>query len=394
MKTVAIVGGGFSGTAMAATVRLLSPDPIAVLLFDRSATFGAGLAYGTQDPHHWLNVPSVGMSAFEDEPAHFVDWLSEHGGDTEEGFATRATYRRYLEFLLTLPPKNSASSLETLGEEVVTIEGEYCLRTQSGTRFAADAVVLATGYPRGSAWGGEAARPFAPETWPEEARSVVIIGSGLTALDAAASVFDRYPSAQVTCVSRHGLVPRPYASAPSRVLSSPYPTGSLRRILRWLRAEVALADREGGGWISVFDAMRPHWETVWQCLDTRERAQFTRHLLRYFESFRHRVPPPLQRRLASYWESGALTVRRGCPSPADLVIDASGPRWDWEREPLFRTLFDQGLSKRGPLGMGIETTRPGLYVVGPPRRGAEWETTAVREIRRQIKLVAEAILAS
>jgi uncharacterized NAD(P)/FAD-binding protein YdhS len=410
MRTVAIIGGGFSGTTLAATLLARSEAPIEVLLFERRGTFGAGVAYGTLDGHHWLNVPSAGMSAFEDQPDHFVRWLCEHGAEREGNFATRATYGRYLAALLKLPPRHPDSKLRTINREVILIEDDGCLRTKGGGSHEAEILVLATGYLPESKFG-------VVNTWPDKGvENAVVIGSSLSALDAAASILSRYPQARVVCVSRHGMLPRPFEEAPPRPLSSPFPTGSVRLIFRWLRHEIARAEVEGAGWTSVFEAMRPHWETLWQGLDDRDRARFRSHLARRFECFRHRIPPPLQRFLAPYLLSGALTVlrdhvleqggnsvrlRSGRSLTADMVLDASGPVWNWREssEPLYRQLFETGAVGAGPGGIGLQADEAGwlggrLYTVGPPLRGVKWETTAVREIRRQVQSIAEAILAT
>jgi uncharacterized NAD(P)/FAD-binding protein YdhS len=74
---VAIIGGGFSGTMVAVHLARSAPKS-RVLLFDRSGAFGRGVAYGTDDGRHLLNVPAGKISAFAEEPDHFLEWLQRH----------------------------------------------------------------------------------------------------------------------------------------------------------------------------------------------------------------------------------------------------------------------------------------------------------------------------
>ncbi|RYD73295.1 MAG: FAD/NAD(P)-binding protein, partial [Verrucomicrobiaceae bacterium] len=71
---VAIIGAGFSGTLLA--IHLLEAEagpPLTVALIERRGEFGKGVAYGTSCWRHLLNVPAAKMSAFPDQPDHFLE---------------------------------------------------------------------------------------------------------------------------------------------------------------------------------------------------------------------------------------------------------------------------------------------------------------------------------
>ena len=63
---VAIVGGGASGTLLAA--QLLRAGGTRVVLIERGARLGRGVAYGTRFAGHLLNVPAASMSGLPDDP--------------------------------------------------------------------------------------------------------------------------------------------------------------------------------------------------------------------------------------------------------------------------------------------------------------------------------------
>ena len=66
---VAIVGGGASGTILAAQ---LARRGIGSALIDGSGRAGKGVAYSTTEPAHLLNVRAEGMSAWAGEADHFA----------------------------------------------------------------------------------------------------------------------------------------------------------------------------------------------------------------------------------------------------------------------------------------------------------------------------------
>src|ERR1700744_5915598 len=80
-RRFAIIGGGFTGTAL--TIELLRrvSTPLEILLIDRRGHFGRGLAYGTQDDNHLLTVAAAKRSLLDGEPRHFVSWLATTRGN-------------------------------------------------------------------------------------------------------------------------------------------------------------------------------------------------------------------------------------------------------------------------------------------------------------------------
>ena len=89
---VAIIGGGFSGTIIAAQ---LARRGIASALIDGSGRAGKGVAYSTTEPAHLLNVRAEGMSAWSGEPDHFAQRFEGDGGN-RRGFAERRYFAAYL----------------------------------------------------------------------------------------------------------------------------------------------------------------------------------------------------------------------------------------------------------------------------------------------------------
>src|ERR1700692_4308524 len=74
-RHVVIVGGGASGALLACHLLRSLSENIQVTLIERNPAIGRGIAYGTADPGHLLNVRAANMSAFADDPDHFLQWL-------------------------------------------------------------------------------------------------------------------------------------------------------------------------------------------------------------------------------------------------------------------------------------------------------------------------------
>ena len=106
---LAIIGAGFSGSMVAIHVLAAARGSLTVALINKNADFGRGIAYGTRNPAHLLNVPAARMSAFVDDPDDFYRWLEEHrelceafgvGAARKDQFIPRALFGRYVSELL------------------------------------------------------------------------------------------------------------------------------------------------------------------------------------------------------------------------------------------------------------------------------------------------------
>ncbi len=72
--TVSIVGGGFTGTAVALHLRKIwrsDPSLLEVTVFEPRAELGRGLAYDSADASWRINVPAGRMSLDPDDEAAF-----------------------------------------------------------------------------------------------------------------------------------------------------------------------------------------------------------------------------------------------------------------------------------------------------------------------------------
>ena len=450
MTTIAIVGAGFSGTLLCLHLLRHCPPSTRLVLIERHSQFGRGLAYSTGNPSHILNVPAARMSAFHDRPGDFVAWLStqpEAASLGPDSFAPRRLFGAYIRALLNEELKRSGRDrLELVRGNVVGIDRgnpRLALQLERGDPIPAEIAVLAVGNfpPEPSAvpnrafydtpfYSGDPWSPAALDGLPPDA-PVLLLGTGLTAVDVAISLLDRKHTGPIHAISRRGLLPRRHASVPAHTPEhAPFPT-SVNDLARFLRREAARAAAQGSSWQPIIDELRPFTVDIWQTMPLRDRDRFLRHLRPWWEVHRHRMAPEVADRIEAaraagqfhlligrvrdYAEQdGRVTVfyrPRGKEQPEQLevarVINCAGPSADYDRmpDPLVRTLLTDGTARPDPLRLGLDVTtncallhRDGsisrrIFAVGPVTKGAFWEMTAVPDIRRQTEKLAEHLAA-
>lgn len=434
VPTIAVIGGGASAVALA---KATSPSAANLLIIERAPVVGLGAAYDA-DPSALLNVPAGRMSITEADPADFVRWAQAQGEAIQpEDYAPRALYGRYLRASLA----SAGSHVRCVYDEAVDAAPQGALwrvTLASGARLHVDGVVLATGNPapslpatlktarrQGLSVITEPWRPGALDRIGREDR-VFVLGTGLTFLDALAALRARRHEGPVLACSRRGLLPRPHGRRGDPV---PWPVTSPNDalgLLRLVRAMAAAAEAEGRPWTAVIDGLRHHVPALWLRLPHAERARFLRHVRPYWEVHRHRAPDPALAYVRALKQVGQLDViagrlisaeravdgvalrlsRRGSAEverrTVDHVIVATGPGdvHDAESGPLFVRLCSRGHVARDALGLGLRSAEdgaalgvtgrptPGLWLLGPLRKPARWESTAVPEIRAQARSLA------
>jgi uncharacterized NAD(P)/FAD-binding protein YdhS len=154
--TVAIVGGGASGSLVAAQLmRRHHRGGLRVVLIERREKLGRGVAYSTDNPQHRLNVPAGQMGALPRDPGHFVRWIRARGHDIGAAdFAPRGLYGEYLGSVLEDAERTALPGVEldrrhdaAIGMRVV--EGSdpprIVIELASGVTVVAHHLVLALG---------------------------------------------------------------------------------------------------------------------------------------------------------------------------------------------------------------------------------------------------------
>src|SRR4051794_21472329 len=141
---VAVVGGGASGTLTAIHLLASRAHDLTVSVHDASGELGKGLAYGTTDRRHLLNVRSRHMSAFPDIPSDLVEWARRTGREPDaQAFLSRRDYAVYLRETLERLRDDRLTFRAERVLDVAPVAGGFELRAAGGRVTRAATVVLA-----------------------------------------------------------------------------------------------------------------------------------------------------------------------------------------------------------------------------------------------------------
>jgi uncharacterized NAD(P)/FAD-binding protein YdhS len=434
---VAIVGAGYCGSLVAGHL-LRQKRVVEIDLIDTRLP-GRGLAYSTVWNDHLLNVPAGRMSAFVAEPNHFLEWVKANGHPQAqpESFIPRNTFGRYIQEVLQSAVRDAPVRHRMRYHAAKTVrvmhgpEGAR-LSLSSGDHILADRVILATGNPAPrpvetrsdhyfhSPWENGAVTGLRPQS------TVLLLGSGLTAVDAFLALRAQGHAGPVICVSRRGKASHVHTLY--RVLPEPFvPRGidSARHLLRAIRRRVLEAQAQGYDWRAVVDSLRPITNELWCGFDPAEKARVLRHLKTWWDIHRHRMAPEIGVTLEQAIRKKSLRfvagrLRQVQPDEEGLqvqlqlrggeslsmkverLISCTGSELNcWKSEdPFLRSLLESGRATPGEVGLGLRTDRTGalidaqgtastwLFAIGTPRFGDLFETTAIPELRIQAEALA------
>ena len=456
---VAIVGGGFSG--LVALVHLCRAIPSGTFaIMECHPLHFPGTAYGSCDSEHLLNVPAVRMGPIPEDPASFHRWLETQtpGKFRADAFVPRALFGAYLTEFVADEVARSGAHVSFVRAAVIDMHDAQshvnltldcaCDAADAPARpqpMAARCVVIAPGLPASPApWAdhvhGVSAAALIPDPWkagallgiPPDA-GIMLLGSGLTAVDIAEGLRRLGHRGVIRMVSRNGRLPLPHADhgEPPMLATREQFAGSPAKVLSVLRRAARQRIAAGLGWQGAIDAIRPHIPAIWKSWSTAERRHFIRRARALWEIHRHRVPVQVLADITAQCAAGTLIIERGelvAVHPATSgtvaasvrtadgathvhtvarVINCTGPSMNLRdtRHPLLASVQRNGLACTDDLGLGLRSddecrlvgtngvANPRIVIAGALRRGDMWEATAVPDLRVNAARAAATLVA-
>jgi uncharacterized NAD(P)/FAD-binding protein YdhS len=435
--SIAIVGGGASGALMAAHLLKCAGDAVRVTLIEPREQIGRGLAYATKNESHRLNVRASNMSAFADDPDHFWNWLRADGHRSEDRFCfvPRAVYGRYLGGLVEdRLAETDPRRLRWLRDIVTGLserDGSVTLRFSGSETAVFDMAVLCCGHEASETLDAPFVSPWEdPRSWNAAPDStILILGTGLTMVDAAIALSESGHRGPIVALSRRGLLPQAHRRVEPRPITQtelPSPA-RLSSFLNWLRARAREEMQNGGDWRSVVDGLRPHVQAIWRAMPRRSRQRFLEHARPWWDIHRHRMAPEVEAKIRALQESGRLRILPGHLLKVDAkrdsasvsirprasealvrlevsrIVSCRGLTSDPRRSsnPLVAQLVAEGYARADPLGIGLDVDNDcaivdasgraseRIFAVGPMSQAAFWESIAVPDIRLQAASLAQ-----
>lgn len=450
---VAVIGGGFSGAAVAYHLTRLAPGR-SIAVCEPRAFLGGGLAYDNHDPAHRINVPAKRMSLLPDDEEHFARWLAAANSGADDPdivgrdgalYPQRGVFGRYVASQIQ-PLVNDGHVLH-IRSDVRSLQPDgqrWRLSTSSGQTLNAQFVVIATTHPPPDV--PSALRPILGDPrlitdalvpgalsriQPED--RIVIVGAGLTMADVVASLDRQGHRGSITAISRRGLRSRGH----SITTSEPYgdfktPVARASGLLKQIRSTIADAESQGVTWHAVIDAVRTDAQTFWPQLPIAERRRIVRHLRVYWDVHRFRIAPQIEDALDRRISEGSLSIvasslTRVNATPQAITLSAAsrarGEVRSFDTDHLIVTTgpghatilatqsYLAGLAKAGhiksdPLGLGVAVDgeshalnlhgrpQPTLLVAGPLARATFGELMGLPQVSAHALRVAGEIAAA
>jgi len=442
--SVAIVGAGYTSAALVTHLLDRVPDAAEKIAVFGKGSFGHGAAFGTLHPEFRLNVRAQIMQLRPEYPELFPTWaeacLQDGDAYCDAGeFYRRADFARYIDHELSQLP--NCDEVNYIRQQVTSIRYQnspscWQLRTNTGDEYTALTLVLATGNPEPD-WScpveqaclNHEGHLLIKSPWTgswlldcDSEKSVLLIGGGLTAMDAVYALGQSGHRGNIHLVTPSGVLPPAQTGwVPAEAVKWPDDIFSASAVVRFMAGHLnqqPYCHWTDAEWQSRFEALRVHLNPVWRRLPAREKRRLMAHLGGSWSLARYRSAPQISQMAAQMISSKQLVLHTGRvnlisagkrgnsfsaylssgqPIDTDIIVNCSG----MGRDPLLASMIaDQVIQAdafgRGPqlagqlqLCSGDGHPYPCGYGIGAMTVGSEGDVVGATTIARQAANLAQ-----
>ena len=430
-----IIGDGFAA-AVSAIHLLRKGIPADALTIIGAGSLGKGNAYGCVSPSFRLNVREDLPIVFSEDPLHFARWAEANIDDPEAKtsagfFYRRADFGRYVAELIAA--EVGFEKIQRIAIKATRLnqahDGLWKLGTADGGLFYAEKVIIATGNspptwpcPIKSELGEQADPQLIENPWTGQylaaiqlEEHVVLLGGGLTALDAIYALAEQGHRGLITIVGPRPLFP-PTQAQWSRQKQPNWPEKlSPAKLVRFMRQYLPSAPTTSTEWQCAWEELRPNLNAIWQQLTPHQRQSLFKRLGWAWSLYRFRASPQtikaheqlranhqiqfaVGRAKQVERSKGTITVQlnNGQRIQADRIVNCTGVGPDL----FLNRMIADAMAIPDPLGhaIGVNTNlnviKPNrqawnnLWMLGPATMGSLGDVVAASAISKQAEELA------
>jgi uncharacterized NAD(P)/FAD-binding protein YdhS len=408
MKSVSIIGGGFSGLMVAHHLINEATLPIRVCIFNKHGLMGRGAAYSVDKDFYLLNVIAAKMSALPDDPEHFLNWVMQTASYKSldrsmisQAFLPRKLYGEYLaelwEKLRQIASEKGCVLVDKTTEIYAVSRSHklFSLTTSDGTVSLFDVCVLATGNelpksPNAITPEVEHSGIYFGNPWSNNVlknahkfKQLLIIGNGLTMVDTVIGLQQSGFKGTIYSISPNGFNILPHRNnglVYKKLNEEIRGIQNLKCITSSVFKHIRIVRKFGLSAEPVIDSLRPNVQHIWQHLQLAEKKVFLSRLRHLWGVARHRIPLHIHDRIQQLRIEKKLHIIAGQIKNIELnhdkaiidyynkktglnesvqvgrVVNCTGPNSDISKtsSKLLGQLFEDGLISQDELKLGLK----------------------------------------
>jgi len=436
LKDLLIVGDGFS--AAVALIHLLRQgvDSQSITILGRRP-LGRGNAYDCSSPAFRLNVREDLPIIFSEDPLHFARWANEHIKDPQAKTSAGYFYRRsdfgaYMNQLVNHQLDGRAlNHIQGEAQHITGSDSQWQVELKTGERIDAKAMILATGNAT-PIWPcpvqieqTSSQLTLTENPWPGDylhqiptKDHVLLLGGGLTALDAINGLVEQGHQGQVSVISPRALFP-PSQAPWTRTKQPQWPNPiTPLGLVRFMRHYLPNTPTDQSEWQCAWEELRPDLNRIWQKFNAHQRRILVKRFGWLWNLYRFRASPQT---IAAYHQlrnqqqiefrcgrakeivvrSGAIhvTLHHGEVVHGQHLINCTGVA----RDPLLDELIRDAIASPDALKYSIAIdpqlavldpkgrAHQSLWMIGPATMGSLGDVIAASAIAKQAEQLAKAI---
>jgi len=429
-----IIGDGFAAavTAIHLLRKGFAADSLTII---GAGSMGKGNAYGCASLFFRLNVREDLLIIFSEDPLHFARWAEANIDDpeakTSAGFFYRRTdFGRYISELIAA--EVGFDQIQRIQSKVCALNqahGLWKLDTADGRFIYAEKVIIATGNSPPS-WpcptrierGKQATMRQIENPWTghyptaiQAQEHIMLLGGGLTALDAIYALAAQGHRGLITMVGPRPLLP-PSQAQWIRQKQPNWPKNlTPAKLLRFIRQYLPPVATTTTKWQNAWEELRPNLNSIWQQFTPHQRQIVFKRLGWAWSLYRFRASPQtikayeqlkanhqiqfvVGRAKKVECSERAITVQlnTGQSIQANRIINCTGVGSDL----FLNKLIADSIATPDPLGAAIavdtslNVMKPNLqawnnlWMLGPATMGSFGDVIAASSISKQAEQLA------